>query len=185
MRTDLTPSRVFVDNIPLHGTLSIEDDAQTAQTDAPSPDPRWTFVDSAGHFHARDSKGGLPTLVSKPEHVDCDGSCGGVCGGEGYTVVRCCCVICGEEVVPGTVPGPREVVVNRRRSWKVSVVNAPMSMADRVSVRFEVSGSPPMFGVARVCDGTFQSGEMDVELRGEGPLSTMSCPVRLPVEDSG
>jgi hypothetical protein len=84
--------------------------------------------------------------------------------------------------VPGTVAGPLAVVVDRRRSWTVRVENVPMSMAERVSVRCEVDGSPPMFGVARVCDGTFRNDVMDAELRGEGPLSVMSKTPTAPSE---
>ena len=168
--------RVFVDDVPLQGMLSVENDVSTAWTDLPEPDPRWTFVDAAGHFHARDAEGELPTLVSKAEHVDCDGSCGGQCRGEGFTSVRWHCPLCGEEVVPGTVPGPHELVVARRRSWSVFVENAPVFGSGRVSVRFEYDGKPTMFGVARVesSSGRGDGGAANVKLRGEGPLSVMA-----------
>jgi hypothetical protein len=169
--------RVFVDDVPLHGMLSVENDVETAWTDLAEPDPRWTFVDSAGHFHARNAEGELPTLVSRPEHVDCDGSCGGQCGGEGYTAVHWHCAICGEEAVPGTVPGPHEVVVARRRSWSVLVEGGPVFAVERVSVRLEFYGKPTMFGVARVGSSSGRAGGVaDTQLLGEGALSVMAEP---------
>lgn len=168
--------RVFVDNVPVQGVLSVENESDTAWTDLPEPDPRWTFVDAAGHFHARDAEGGLPTLEIVSEHVDCDGSCGGQCRGEGYTVGRAFCRICREEVVPGSIPGPHEVVVANRRSWSVFVEDGPVFESRRVSVRVEFEGRPTMFGVAQVesCSGGIGGGGAKTRLRGEGPLSVMA-----------
>lgn len=176
MTAKLRPSRVFVDNVLVLGLLSIKNDVDTAWTELPEPDPRWTFVDAAGHFHARDATGELLTLKAVPEHVDCDGSCGGQCRGEGYSAVRWHCVICQEEIVPGTIAGPHKVVVASRRSWTVAVDEGPVFRTQRVSVRVEFEGQPPMFGVAHVesSSGRGDGGGANTKLCGEGPLSVMA-----------
>lgn len=76
------------------------------------PDPGWEVVDGHGHVHRWALTGrdeyhrpeALPTLIASSRHVPCDGSCGGVCGGEGYDVTVWHCRVCGEEVRPGFVP---------------------------------------------------------------------------------
>lgn len=77
--------------------------------DAQMPDPTWTFTDGAGHFHAYDSAGKLPTLGRVVTHLDCDGTCGGVCDGEGYSKIEYQCPLCDEYVKPRTVRGQRHV----------------------------------------------------------------------------
>ena len=67
-------------------------------------DPGWEHADSHGHFHAFAEGGKTPTLTKWFEHVPCDGSCGGVCEGEGYDAARWKCVICGDPVEPRFVP---------------------------------------------------------------------------------
>lgn len=76
------------------------------------PDPKWTFTDSHGHEHrwasterednVRDAA--LPTLTKSWVDVPCDGSCGGVCGGEGYSEIVWHCTACGDPVEPGYIP---------------------------------------------------------------------------------
>jgi hypothetical protein len=71
---------------------------------ATKPDPRWEHTDSHGHFHTFAEDGSLPTLRTEIVEMPCDGSCDDVCGGEGYTITRYRCKICGDEVEPGYVP---------------------------------------------------------------------------------
>lgn len=70
---------------------------------AVKPDIDWAYTDGHGHTH-RWHDGTLPTLVASNLQVDCDGSCGGVCGGEGYTTTQYHCVECEGLVEPGYVP---------------------------------------------------------------------------------
>ena len=72
--------------------------------DATKPDPAWEHTDSHGHFHAWAQDDKTPTLERYSVHVDCDGSCGGVCEGEGYDETHWKCAICGDEVEPRFVP---------------------------------------------------------------------------------
>ena len=71
---------------------------------ATKPDPAWEHTDSNGHFHAWAQDGKTPTLERYSVHVECDGSCGGICEGEGYDETHWKCAICGEEVEPRFVP---------------------------------------------------------------------------------
>lgn len=68
---------------------------------ASKPDPKWSFTDGAGHFHAftkAKDRSELPTL--RAEEVPCDGACGDP--EDTVTVYRC--IICGETVEPGYIP---------------------------------------------------------------------------------
>jgi hypothetical protein len=73
------------------------------------PDPEWTHLDTAGHFHAwaidLSGKPHTPTLVGKPEEVPCENGpeCEAGCvahGGTWETVLQRC-IVCDEEVEPG------------------------------------------------------------------------------------
>ncbi len=65
------------------------------------PDPEWWFVDPAGHVHAYDAAGAVPTLIrqTRLRHDE---------DGEPYTTSWLACLDCGANVEPGTrrVPGP-------------------------------------------------------------------------------
>lgn len=167
--------RVFVDDVLVQGLVSVDNEVTKGWTGA-EPDLRWTFVDAAGHFHAWDSAGALHTVELRLGHVDCDASCGGLCGGEGYSHGHWFCRLCQEEIRPGMIPGPHEVVLYQRQSWSVFVEDAPVIRAQRVSVRLEYDGKPTMFGVACVesRSGSAAGGGVSVKLSGEGPLSVMA-----------
>lgn len=82
---------------------------------AVEPDMDWVHTDPAGHLHrfvtppdeeTAPAADWLPTLVKEHRHIDCDGSCEGITGGdcEGYSVPVWFCRECRAEVEPGTVP---------------------------------------------------------------------------------
>jgi hypothetical protein len=73
------------------------------------PDPAWSHTDDAGHFHAYDSNGKLPTLRKTFVNVGCDGTCGGVCDGEGFNRATYECVLCDSLVEPATRRGSTPV----------------------------------------------------------------------------
>jgi hypothetical protein len=167
---------VFVNDQKYAGELEIDRNPQVVWSDSPKADRSWTFVDQAGHFHAYDMDGELPTLENEPEHVDCDGACGGHC--EGYSVPHYLCRICREEIHPGSIPGPHQFAMDGPTSWVVRVRGVGHFAAqydDQVSVRIlDQEGS--LFGVARVHGGSVQgtspeSVTFEAELVGEGPLS--------------
>lgn len=100
------------DHPPVPATLTVQppEVEYIRSYSAVRPDPEWLFEDSHGHLHVwtetgRDRRGrGLPSLVESERHVECDGSCGGVCEGEGYHITVYYCADCGDEVEPGFVP---------------------------------------------------------------------------------
>ena len=105
---------------PLRGTLKVWQERIDISTSSPKADPLWTFVDAAGHFHAR-SGDSYPTLRDKLIDMPCDGSCGGVCGGEGYHRTEWSCVLCSEVVKPGTIRGPHYESMPGRYDWSAEL----------------------------------------------------------------
>lgn len=163
----------FINNgPPVPAKLRIEQETRIEHTNLPQPNPAWTFVDASGHFHAYDRAEELPTLEAKTEQAPCDGSCGGVCQGEGYTVTHWLCRICGEEVKPGTLAGPHSFPIRGRMSWSLDIphltdLDAPLD--GEVSVRFETTGATH-FGVAVVTSFEASDDRLSAGLRGAGPL---------------
>lgn len=141
-------SSIIIDNgEPVSGSLEIEQNYETIESlYGTKPDPAWEFIDEAGHFHAYDTAGELPTLDGRARHVNCDGSCGGVCGGEGYNVTDWHCRICDQLIEPGQVDdrGPHQIAT--WRSWAV-VVESERTIEGRVTVRIRM-GDRVLFGVA-------------------------------------
>ena len=107
---------------------------------ATRPDPAWEHTDSHGHFHAFAADGKTPTLKTYLVHVACDGSCGGVCEGEGYDETHWKCVICGEEVEPRFIPDA-----------EARTVGIPVVTSRRTTVIVRGDGLPPPVG--QVDDG--------------------------------
>lgn len=161
------------------GVLIIEQNYEVIRSNiATKPDQRWEHIDSHGHFHAYDQDGKLPTLVTRPRHVDCDGSCGGVCDGEGYNITEWFCAICDEQIEPGQVDdhGPHRIPT--RKDWSIKVQSDAPITGDKVTVRVELEHGIVMFGVAHVgnWEGTFGFGRTDVTttLYSASPLGTRS-----------
>ena len=99
------------------------------------PDPAWEHTDSNGHFHAFAADGKTPTLETYSVHIGCDGSCGGVCEGEGYDENRWKCAVCGEEVEPRFVP-----------DWDARTIGIPVVNRRWVTVTIQGSGELPLIG---------------------------------------
>ena len=162
------------DGPPVHGELSIDREIITIRSEiATKPDPTWEYIDSAGHFHACSTRAesDLPTLNRRTEHVDCDGSCGGVCEGEGYTVTRFSCAICGEDIEPGRIPFHEETI-SGPESWNITVHTA-VPYGERVSVRI-VMGGRLWFGIGLATDLTvirsLHNTTATTTIVGAGPL---------------
>lgn len=127
-------------------------------TQGAEPDPSWSTVDEAGHFHARSTDGTYPTLDRKSEHRDCDGgdgSCDDDC--EGYSVTVWSCRACGEWIEPGMIPGPHYRTMPGMTDWRLKYrAGQPPTgqMGQSVSVRFEpyAENKPLLFGFAIVGD---------------------------------
>lgn len=94
--------------------------------DAVRPDLTWSETDDAGHVHRFAPAGtDIPTAVGRSRPVPCDGSCGGVCGGEGYAVTVWHCRECDAVINPRWLPDElaREVGVPivGPRDWIIDV----------------------------------------------------------------
>lgn len=141
---------------PVAAQLKVTQERIDISTRGPKPDPRWSYTDTAGHFHARAEDGELPTLLARREQLPCDGSCGGVCGGEGYEITIHSCRICGEEIAPGMIPGPHYGTMPGMIDWEL-VVQKPLNRQGEVSVVFRNSDSSEHLGVAVVGDVYMES----------------------------
>lgn len=171
------------EKVELRGTIRIRQERIDISTRSPKADPKWTSVDSNGHFHAMSGKE-YPTLRSKDIPQPCDGSCGGVCEGEGYSITRWSCVICGEEVKPGMVPGPHYDTMPGMVDWYAELEgpadNAAQRLAmgaEQVMLRFDADGPERVtfFGTAFTGDSTISSTfgdgiQVSLRLSGAGAL---------------
>lgn len=159
------------DGPPVGGELVVEREVQYVESlHQVKPDMRWQFVDAEGHWHAfsldRDEQ--LPTLTWKTIPVPCDGSCGGVCEGEGTTRTEYRCRICDEVIEPGWVPDPGPHSIGGLWNWRL-VVQCYVPLGSFVTVRVSTPGGE-FFGVALPHDGIFGSLGARSELSGHGPL---------------
>jgi hypothetical protein len=143
---------VINDGPEVDGTLTVETPMIEVRSGcATKPDPGWTLIDEAGHYHAFGRDGKLPTLVARNRHIECDGSCGGVCGGEGYDITQHFCAICDELIEPDYVPDSGAHLIPGPRSWTVEVDDLVQGAV--VTVRIVANGEV-LFGVASV--GSFE-----------------------------
>lgn len=145
---------IFVDEHgPYSGDLQIEYEAIDISTLLPSykPDPKWTYVDKAGHFHAITKDGKYPTLESYTKHRRCPGGCGDF-GCEGTYETRYRCRVCAKRVRPGSIEEGFQGMVRKapgRMDWTVEVhAQWPPDTAGEAVARV-VSGDRTWFGVVR------------------------------------
>ncbi len=133
------------DGAPVPATLTIEREHVDVTTRW-ERDPDWTHTDSAGHFHAYDQDGKLPTLDKESTPAPCDGTCGGACGGEGYTHTTYRCGLCREVVEPQIRPGRRKTIPGR---YDIEIVVDTHVDRGHASFRFlDTNGKLLAFGFA-------------------------------------
>lgn len=160
---------IYVNGGPgMRGTLRVEQDVQRVPSNLPRPNPRWEFTDAKGHYHAYadDKRDRYPTLEALTEPAACDGSCGGVCNGEGYHVTRYFCRICREEIEPGVLHGPHSLDIPGPTSWGLELEGA-VPMGEKVSIRLKHGAQPELFGIAEAVQ---REHRRDVD----GPLATIT-----------
>lgn len=141
------------DGPPYSCDVTIEQDVEMVRSaSARKPAPSWMFTDERGHFHAFAEGGELPTLHVERVGMPCDGSCDDTCGGEGYTVDRYTCRICGQEIKPQYVADVEAMTMGTpvygRKSATVFVNSTgPIgNTGDEVTIRVK-SGSRELLGV--------------------------------------
>jgi len=145
------------DGEPVRGELMVSREVETIYSElATKPDSAWEYTDPLGHWHAYADDGSLPTLDAKREQVDCDGTCGGVCEGEGYEITRYYCRICSAPVDPARVPDHRPHHILTGWNWTV-VVYTFIPAGQEMSVR--------IIGEDRTAFGVGVSGEATIAAR--------------------
>lgn len=154
---------------PVAAQVIIEQQMITERTALPRQDQNWTFIDAAGHYHACDIDGEYPTLTARNEHRDCDGSCSGVCGGEGYGVTVYTCPVCEERIEPGLLHGEHLFVVPGLKDWRAKVASY-VPFQTPANVRFETSNGLTLFGTAIAVSGEVGSDGATTELGGYSKL---------------
>jgi hypothetical protein len=177
--TELRGTATIDSGEPLPATLIIEQHYEIVRSNiATKPDQRWEHIDTHDHFHAYDQDGKLPTLVNRARHIDCDGTCGGVCEGEGYDITEWFCVICDEQVKPGRLDDHGPHSIPTRKDWTIKVETSRPITGDRVTVRFDLGEGKVLFGVA-MTGGSDVTSERDytsvvTKLYSAGPLGIRS-----------
>ncbi len=158
------------DGTPVAGELDIQTELiDITSSTATKPDPAWEHIDPAGHFHAYDRDGKLPTLVARSRHVACNGGCGDEGECEGYDVTDFYCLICDAEVQPKRIPDTEPKSAPGLTTWEVSV-HQHLEIGQKVSVRLTY-GDTMRFGVAQVVDVAVQFDRPIIsKLIGAGPL---------------
>lgn len=176
-RTDPAQCRGYLNGIEVGVCdLTIEREVIVVNSLSPKSDPKWTYVDRLGHFHAysdREDDGyrRYPTLKATTIEEPCDGSCGGICGGEGYTRTEYSCLICAEVIKPSLIPGPHTATVPGRYDWSAEVRGGvPPTAFDRVSFRLASPTGDTWFGVGVVTDLTLSSFDYSAKVTGVSPL---------------
>ena len=102
------------------------------------PDPDWRFTDRAGHTHTWDvlkdttrwEYVGPPCVCELCEHED-----------EGYREEHQVCVLCGEEITPGTLPDHDRHLYPTQKSWAGSFRS---SRQLEVGTRMDISEITPL-----------------------------------------
>lgn len=156
------------------------------------PDPNWTFIDAAGHFHAYTKDFALPTLkrvemfvAVEPDTDDDDEPVAGELdefwdeGEADYSYTELHCRICDENIVPGTRSTMGRKSVPGRKSWSVDVTGRTEDLWPLANATGLVSfwmESPKVFGVgmllAKVTPVDMDGKLMSAIIRGEGELGT-------------
>jgi len=164
--------------------LVIEREILRVDSISPKPDPWWSAVDSAGHFHAYDQSpdaeraGHYPTLQTRVEEIECtdpdhwdpDSPC------TSLNIIHWHCRICGEEIAPGVLVGPHTDHIDGRYDWQAKVgvpfEGAMGLIGQEVSVRAEV-GDWWIFGAMVATDVHEIRSDSDratVHFRANGPM---------------
>lgn len=113
---------------------------------ATKPDPNWELVDEAGHFHAYDHGGDLPTLKAVESAQPCTGVCDHDC--EGWSITEYHCGLCDVVIEPRRIPDGMFRTIPGRSRWTVTV-QGEAPRGQRVSIVVRV-GETTYFGFGQV-----------------------------------
>lgn len=138
----------------VHGTLTITRKYERVRSSSPRPDPRWFFIDSSGHYHAydirheREHRSPYLTLDERKRFYPCNGIEHSPDECDGWSDTYYTCIVCGEEIKPGTIEGPHSINVYEGEDWELEV-ETPIPSSGRVSVHI-TSAAKEWFGFAVV-----------------------------------
>jgi hypothetical protein len=163
--------------LPARGTLKYGHEMlDISSRTATKPDPTWTYVDPAGHFHAY-SGNELPTLTPRQVHVECDGVHSGPLSDpdepcEGYDVTEYHCLACDHEVTPKRVSDAGPKSMPGRPWWTVEV---EQQVPFRQTVSVKVTGQNVVrFGFATAVSFHIEgNGRTITSLTGISPLGRL------------
>lgn len=131
--------------VPMECDFRVETDSIDVTTlyGHSEPDPAWVFVDDAGHFHAFDQDGKLPTLVERVAEWDREP---GWFSEDDYDEdLRrwMACVLCGEEIKPQYryVPPPSGRQFMPGRTSYYLTVHGEVPRGERFSVVITASNA--------------------------------------------
>jgi len=163
--------------------LTVIHEVETLWSHGPRADPDWSYVDEAGHFHAahkvKQDSVTYPTLKSESIAMPCNGSCGGVCEGEGYTSIKRTCQICREEIVPAVIRGDYQFSIPRRTNWTAKVTGLSSGALNGLqSLRLVCEGTE-FFGVVSVAGLTTSvfDNRLSLDLHGVSELGRRKATV--------
>ena len=138
---------------------------------AVKPNPSW-HITHGDHEHRWDDRS-VTAATRSTKHIPCDGSCGGVCQGEGYDVPVWLCETTGEELDPGTVPDPGPHRFLRGETWRLPLValpELPNEIAGAARIEFRADGKAH---IVTLGDARLYRGDLQVE-SGKRPIVTYS-----------
>jgi hypothetical protein len=136
MQTDVTVSINGAEPVPAMFSMD------TAVIDVSSftaskPDMTWEFIDAAGHFHAYDHEGKLPTIVHREEYIEVeredaeftvqgdDADDDSVWDDDdyrdGYSITHIECALCGAAVTPQRVPADPHRMIPGRTDYRLTL----------------------------------------------------------------
>lgn len=192
MAKPLAATQAFVNGKSLvNCELNVEVE-QVDVTTRTEPDPHWTFIDAAGHFHAYTKDFTLPTLrrveifvAVEPEMDDDDEPLAGELDefwdgvGADYSYTEHHCRICDENIVPGTRSTMGQKSVPGRTSWSVDITGRTEDLAPLAAelVSFWMD-SPKVFGVGMLLikvtpiDGDRDFKFVRATIQGQGELGS-------------
>lgn len=158
LRAQTTASINGGEPVPVQFEIQVERIDVSTMT-ASKPDMSWEFRDAAGHYHAYDHQGELPTVVRREEVIRVDRDDALDEGAEAvhlddddlewmedaYTVTHIECALCGEEVDPKRLAVDPHKVIPGRTSYTLTL-HGPIP-AGRFSV-VVTTGDRVFFGFA-------------------------------------
>jgi len=165
-----TPAMVSINGAdPVPGEVSVETEMIDVSTmTASRPDMRWEYVDAAGHFHAYDNDGNLPTLVRRDDNPR---SVAEEYYDDEYVPWHLECDLCGEEIQPQRLADDPHRTIPGRTTFTVTV------QAKVPQGRFSVVATTPdrvWFGVGEghvVRAESFGAGVTVTSMVWCGPMS--------------